>query len=134
MSLTQFVTILMARRWMIMTAVCASLLGALLTVAIVPPRYTASTRVMLDIIKPDPVTGEVIGNQFLRAYTKTQTELIRDYKVAGPIVEQRGWTRDPAMVARYDLAGDPNVARRRMAQVIIDNTQAQLIDGSNILE
>lgn len=119
---------------MILTAVIASLIGAVVVMLVVPPRYKASTRVMLDIIKPDPVTGEVIANQFLRAYTKTQTELIRDYKVAGPVVDELGWTRDPEMLARYDVAGDTNGARRRMAQVIIDNTKSELIEGSNILE
>lgn len=134
MSLSQFFGIFLARRWMLISAVCASFLGAMLIVAVMPPRYTASTRVMLDVIKPDPVSGTVMANQFLRAYTKTQTELIRDYKVAGPVVDELGWSRDPTMIARYEAPGDPNAARRRMAQLIINKTEAKLIEGSNILE
>lgn len=134
MSLSQFLAILLARRWMIIGAVCASLIGAAVVVIVVPPRYTANTRVLLDIIKPDPVTGQVMGSQFARAYTQTQTQLIKDYRVAGPVVDEIGWTRDPVMLARYAVPGDPAGARHRLAQIIIDHTNADLIEGSNIME
>ena len=134
MSLAQLLAILVARRWMIVTAVCASLIGAALVVIIVPPRYTASTRVRLNLIKPDPVTGQVIGGQFAQAYTQTQTALIKDIGVAGAVVDDLHWSSDPTMLARYAVPGDPEGARHRMAQLIIDHTDAKLIQGSNIME
>jgi uncharacterized protein involved in exopolysaccharide biosynthesis len=134
MALQQFLRILMARRWIIILAVCASLIGAFLVAVIVPPRYQASTRVILDIIKPDPVTGQILANQFVRTFTKTQIELIKDYKVAGRVVDDLGWTSNPTMLEAYGGSGDPETARRLMAQRIIDATDARLIEGSNILE
>ena len=134
MSLTQFLAILIARRWMIIAAMLASLVGAIVVVMVVPPRYTANTRVLLDVIKPDPVTGQVISGQFARAYTATQIQLIKDYNVAGAVVDEIGWSRDPTLLARYNVPGDPNAARHRMAQLIIDHTNAKLIEGSNIME
>lgn len=134
MSLTQFFAILVARRWMIIAAVLASLAGAFLVVLLVPPRYTADTRVLLDVIKPDPVTGQVMSPQFARAYTQTQIQLIQDSRVAGAVVDELGWSKDPTMLARYAVPGDPNGARRALAQFIIDRTQAKLIEGSNIME
>jgi uncharacterized protein involved in exopolysaccharide biosynthesis len=134
MNLSQFLAILVARRWMIIAAVLASLAGAAVVVILVPPRYTATTRVLLDIIKPDPVTGQIIGGQFARAYTQTQTQLIKDYSVAGEVVDDLGWSQDPTLLARYAVASDPNGARHRLAQIIIDHTDAKLVEGSNILE
>ena len=134
MSLTQFLRILFARRWMVIAAVMASLVGAVLVILIVPPRYEASARVMLDMIKPDPVTGQILGTQFVRAYTQTQTELIKDYKVAGRVVDDLGWATDPAVVAEFDVPNDPEGARRGIARYVIDNTQAKVLEGSNILE
>jgi uncharacterized protein involved in exopolysaccharide biosynthesis len=134
MSLTQFLAILLARRWMVIAAMLASLAGAAVVLAVVPPRYTANTRLLLDFIKPDPVTGQVIGGQFARAYTATQTQLIKDYRVAGAVVDELGWSSDPTMLARYAVPGDPNGARHRLAQLIIDHTDARLIEGSNIME
>lgn len=134
MTLQQFLRILFARRLMIFAAVLASLIGALLVIAIVPARYQASTRVMLDIIKPDPVTGQILANQFVRGYTKTQTELIKDYKVAGRVVDDLGWMNNPTVVERFGVPGNPEATRRNLAQRIIDGTGAGLIEGSNILE
>src|SRR5690348_623184 len=119
MSISQFLAILLARRWMIIGAVFASLVGAAIVIMVVPARYTAETRVLLDIIKPDPVTGQVMNSQFARAYTQTQTQLIKDYRVAGKVVDDIGWTRDPMMLAQYAVPGDPNGARRQLAQIII---------------
>lgn len=134
MSLTQFFAILLARRWMIIAAVLASLAGAILVVLMVPPRYTADTRVLLDVIKPDPVTGQVMSPQFARGYTQTQIQLIQDSRVAGAVVDDLGWSKDPNMLARYAVPGDPNGARRALAQMIISRTSAKLIEGSNIME
>jgi len=132
MSLIQFFRILIARRWMIATAIAASLAGAFLIIAIFPPRYAATARVMLELLKPDPVTGAVMGNGTVRAYVQTQTELVKDFNVAGRVVDELGWSRDPALIERF--GGDPAVARHRLAQIIIKNTDAEVLAQSNILE
>jgi succinoglycan biosynthesis transport protein ExoP len=134
MSLSQFFAILLARRWMIIAALLASLAGAVLVIMLVPPRYTASTRVVLDVIKPDPVTGQTMSPQFAKAYTQTQIQLIQDSRVAGAVVDDIGWSKDPTMLARYAVPGDPNGARRTLAQQIIARTDAKLVQGSNIME
>ena len=69
-------------------AVLASLAGAAVVIMLVPPRYTANTRVLLDVIKPDPVTGQVMSAQFARAYTQTQIQLIQDLVSPAP-----SWTK-----------------------------------------
>ena len=63
MSLIQFVRIFWARRWLIVTAIVSMLVGALVLTFILPPRWESHARVMLDVMKPDPVTGQVIGTQ-----------------------------------------------------------------------
>ena len=83
MSIFQFLRILAARRLFLLIALISCFSVATVMTFILPKRYKASARLMLDIVKPDPVTGQVIANQFLRAYTNTQIELIRDQQVAG---------------------------------------------------
>jgi uncharacterized protein involved in exopolysaccharide biosynthesis len=133
LTLIQFLAILLARRWMILTAVLASVLGGIAVVLLVAPRYEANARVILEIIEPDPVTGQVLPNQFVRTYTATQIQLIKDYKVAGAVVDELGWTSNPAMLQQYG-SGDLESTRRAMAQRIMSGTEASLIQGSNILE
>ena len=137
MGLVQFFRILWARRVMIALALLATMATAILVARLLPARYEAHSRVMLDIVKPDPVTGEVIGSQFMRAFVATQQELITDYRTAGIVVDELGWTEVPQLAQEYDASGAQAQGvdfRRWLAQRIIDFTQVQLIQGSNILE
>lgn len=136
MSFVQVFRILWARRGIILLATAASLLAAILAGLILPARYQANARVMLNIVKPDPVTGEVIASQFTRAYVKTQTELITDYRVAGKVVDTLGWAGSPELLERYEKRRNDDFRdfRHFMAQIVIDSTNANLIEGSNILD
>jgi uncharacterized protein involved in exopolysaccharide biosynthesis len=135
-SIVQFLRILWARRWLVVAATVSCVIGAFIVTRIVPPRYQAQSRVMLELVKPDPVTGQITSPQFAKAYTRTQIELIRDFRVAGKVVEDLGWLNDPNLQTEYQLrpASDDRDFKRWAAQRIIDGTDASLIEGSNILE
>lgn len=136
MSLFQFFGILYARKAIIGAMLLSCLAAALATSQLLPNRYTAEARVLLDILKPDPVTGELISNSFVRAYTQTQIELIKDPRTAAQVVDQLRWAQDPAWVERYAEAtgGEGTDIRQWLAGQIVDATDATLIQGSNILE
>lgn len=136
MSITQFFRMLWARRLLIGLSTAACLVVAVLALLILPTRYDATSRVMLDIVKPDPVTGEVIGSQWARAYTMTQIELIRDYSVAGNVAEAAGWTQSPEKIAAYQASGlerDMDF-RRWLAQEVINKTSVRMVPATNILD
>src|SRR3546814_8348834 len=78
MSLVQFLRILMARRWIILGALLVCLVTTGIVSLFVPKYYEGKSRVELNVVKPDPVTGEAISPNFMRAYTRTQSELIKD--------------------------------------------------------
>ncbi|HKX22517.1 MAG TPA: Wzz/FepE/Etk N-terminal domain-containing protein [Rhizorhapis sp.] len=136
MSIQQFFAILWARRAYIFVTLAGSLIGASLVAFLLPPRYEATSRVMLNFIKPDPVTGEVISSSFARTYTQTQSELIRDYRVAGQVVDRLGMAGDPALQAQFSSLPPEQQAdfRRWLADSIIARTRADLVPGTNILE
>lgn len=136
MSFEQIFRLLWARRGMIIIATVLSLLAATVVGMIIPPRYSAHARVMLNLVKPDPVTGESMSSNFARAYVRTQTELIRDYRIAGKVVDLLGWASSPDLAQQYAnrRADDLRDFRRWMAQIVIDSTKAELIEGSNILD
>jgi polysaccharide biosynthesis transport protein len=136
MNITQFLRILWARRWFIVAAPICCLVGALVVVLIFPPQWQAHSRVMLNLLKPDPVTGEVIAGPTARAYVATQTELITDYSVAGQVADQLGWLSDPNLIQRYQRrpASDVSDFRHWLAQRVIEGTKAQVLQNSNILE
>jgi uncharacterized protein involved in exopolysaccharide biosynthesis len=136
MSIVQFVRILWARRLIVLAAMVSCMIGAFVVTRLLPPRWEATSRVMLNVMKPDPVTGEIIAGAGLRSYVSTQIELVKDYSVAGQVVDQLGWLSDPGMIARYQKrkASDTRDFRRWLAQIIMDNTKPKLVNDSNILE
>ena len=137
MNFIQFLRILIARRWIIVGSLVVCTLLAVGVASRLPERFPAKARILLDVIKPDPVTGEVIATQFVRGYTKTQIELIQDYRVAGDVVDRKGDATNPSVIEMWkddtDNSGNPDI-RRWLAERIIEHTKADLVEGSNILE
>lgn len=135
MSLFQFLRILWAHRWITAATTVCTLIGALIAILIVPPRYQAVSRVMLNTLKPDPVTGEMIGGPAARTYITTQTELIKDYEVAGKAVDQLNWASSPDVITQYQSGNNNGMdIRRWLAQRIIAATDVKVVPGTNILE
>lgn len=132
----QILRILWMRRLIIFAATASALIGGLLIMVILPPRYMATSRVLLDLVKPDPISGVVLQKGFVDAYVRTQLELIRDYQVTGRVVDDLGWADSPDMQAAYAARspGDDREFRRWAAQSISRNVSAGLLDGTNILE
>src|SRR4029079_14918618 len=100
MSIIQFLRILWARAPRIAACTIFTFLGGLVVTLVVQPGYEATARVMLNILKPDPITGTV-RNMDLGAYIDTQRELIKDYRVTAPIVAALNWETDPQKIAQY---------------------------------
>jgi uncharacterized protein involved in exopolysaccharide biosynthesis len=136
MSILQFFRILWARRMIIAASTAILTLIMVVVVEVVTPTYEAETRVMLDVLKPDPVTGQVMATAFLRAYTKTQIELVQDYQVARNVVDALHWDKDKKLLKAYRnrKATDDRDFNRWAAQKVIDGTKAKVIEGSNIME
>lgn len=137
MSIFQFFRIIWAYRLLIVITTVVSTLIGVTAVQLVRPRYEAQSRVMLDIIKPDPVTGQVMATAFIRAYTKTQIELVQDLQVAKRVVDDLNWAKDPEFQKAY--RDRPSTQQdldfnRWAAEQVMAGANAKLIEGSNILE
>lgn len=136
MNILQFLRILWAYRMIVLATTAVAFAGGLLATLLIKPTYEAQSRIMLDVIKPDPVTGQVIATNFLKAYTKTQIELIKDQQVARKVVSDLKWASNPEVQRLYnDRDGGSGQDFVRWAeQTIMDGAEAELIEGSNILE
>jgi succinoglycan biosynthesis transport protein ExoP len=135
MSIIQFLRILWARIAIIAACGVFTLLGGIVVTLVVQPRYEASSRVMLKLLEPDPVTGKDSNLMNLGPYIATQNELIKDYSVTGPAVDALGWLSDPNKIAAYQArpASDTRDFRRWLAQQVADRTHTDLTSGT-ILE
>jgi succinoglycan biosynthesis transport protein ExoP len=136
MHIVQFWRILWARRLMVVATTISCLLGGFALAKLLPPRYESHARVMLGLLKPDPVTGQTVGGAAAGAYVATQIELITDFNVAGKVVDALGWATDPILLSQYEHRSkkDQRDFQHWVSQRVSDNTTAKLLDSSNILE
>jgi succinoglycan biosynthesis transport protein ExoP len=128
MNILQFLRIFWARRATLLVAVITCVLGAYVVVLIVQPRYEATGRVMMNFVRPDPVTGEVKSEKTAGAYVDAQEELIKDYRVTGHVVDALGWLSDPNRIAAYNRRPktDTRDFRRWLAQSVVDNMEIKV--------
>jgi succinoglycan biosynthesis transport protein ExoP len=135
-NIVQFVRILWARKLLIAITAVSVLLGAFIVTVVFPPRWDASAQVLLNTLKPDPATGQLMVGPTEKNYAETQIALIKDYTVAAQVPPKLGWLTDPGLLDAYDhrSAHDVRDYRHWLAQIVIDGTKAQLLDGSNILQ
>jgi succinoglycan biosynthesis transport protein ExoP len=132
MSIIQFLRIILAR-WLLIAACTAfTFLGGFLVTLIVQPRYEATAHVMMNVLKPDTVTGTMPNLQNFGAYIQTQQELVKDYQVTAPVVDRLGWLSDPSRIAQYQSrpATDTRDFRRWLAAQVADRTKAGLDSGT----
>lgn len=124
-------------RWPIVAvSLVASLLGGLLVMTTSPPRYQGKARVVLDYVRPDPVTGAVLPSKMLEAYLSSQISLIRDFQVTGPAVEAMGFLEDPNVQAAYyaNPPADGRDMHNWIASQVAAASAARMVGDSNIME
>ena len=131
MSIFQFLRILWARKILIIGAAGACVIGGVIVMLVLPARWQASARVMLNTLKPDPVTGQFAA----KGYVDTQAALITDYSVAGQVPVKLGWLSDPNLISSYQQSAKPGGQdfQHWATQLLTDRTKVDL-QGSNILE
>jgi uncharacterized protein involved in exopolysaccharide biosynthesis len=135
MSLAQFLRILLARKSIILATLLACFIAASVTVQLLPARYEARNRVLIDMTKTDAFGGAPLSSQAIGSYIATQLKLIKDVQTAGLVVDALGWATDPANQAGFEAAGRPGGdIREWLAQRIVDGTEANFVEASSIIE
>jgi uncharacterized protein involved in exopolysaccharide biosynthesis len=135
-NIIQFARIIWARRLIIALCPLFTLAGALVVVMLAQPRYEATARVNLGLLKPDVMTGQdSIALRNAGYFIETQRELLKDYRVTAPVVDALGWSSNPQKIAEYNSrpTTDTRDFRHWLAQQIADRVKTGAVSGS-ILE
>jgi uncharacterized protein involved in exopolysaccharide biosynthesis len=135
-NIIQFLRILWARRLLIAFCTVLTLVGATVVVLLAEPRYEATARVNLGLLKPDVLTGQdSIALRNASYFIDTQRELLKDYRVTAPVVDALGWSTNPQKIAQYNSrpATDTRDFRHWLAQQVADRVKTGAVSGS-ILE
>jgi succinoglycan biosynthesis transport protein ExoP len=97
------------------------------------PRYEATARVMFtNVFKADPITGAGADPGMLGSYLDTQRELIKDYRVTGPVVSRLRWLSDPSRITQYQgrPANDNRDFNHWLAQQVADRVTTRPVSAT----
>jgi succinoglycan biosynthesis transport protein ExoP len=104
MKLTQTLSILRARRWLVLTTLFATVAAGLALSFLLPPRYVATVSLVVDTKDTDPVTGALLPMQLMPTYVATQVDVIASHNVALKVVDRLKLARAPAVREQFQIA------------------------------
>ncbi len=97
MNITQFVAILRARWWVVLAVLVVTVAtAALASLYLIPPKYTATASVVVDV-KPDPITGVLYPGSTAAAAIATQVDILKSERVARRVIRNLRLTESPAI-------------------------------------
>jgi len=135
MNFVRLFKILWGRRLFVLAPTVATLIGGVVVIMTFPPRYEATNRIILDIIKPDPVTGFQVSDKMYDAYISSEINMLRNDDVTGRVVEAMGWLENPDMVAAWQSAPDKGDDLRRWAgRRLSFGIGADMVTDTNVME
>ena len=101
MTLSHFLAVLRAR-WRLALVVLVTTLGAAVVAVLLMPRtYVATTALLVDVSRPDPVTGMSGGGNPSPTLLSTQVGVLRSDRVAREVVHRLGLASDPKLHADW---------------------------------
>ncbi|MGB4812478.1 MAG: chain length determinant protein EpsF [Methylophilaceae bacterium] len=105
MSFTQFLLILKARFWIILTTFLIVVISTLVVnLFVLKKSYTATTSLVLNYKGMDPVTGVVLPAQLMPGYMATQTDIINSRNVAIKVVDLLKFANSQSAIDQFNAA------------------------------
>jgi chain length determinant protein EpsF len=101
MNFKQFITILLARKRVILRVFACVVVTTFVLSLVVPKHYKAIAYVVVDFKNPDPINGVLGAAMVMPSYMATQVDLIASERVARRVVKMLGFEKVPELVAQW---------------------------------
>ena len=101
MSFQQFISILIARKKLILSIFAIVVATTTLISLVLPKSYKAVTTILVDFKTPDPVTGALGQAMIMPEFMATQVDIIGSDRVARRVVKMLGLDQDPQLLAEW---------------------------------
>ncbi|MBV9892025.1 MAG: chain length determinant protein EpsF [Rhizobacter sp.] len=133
MFLSQYLRILWARKWLVLSLfLLVALIGIAITL-LMPRQYTAQTSLVVDI-RIDPALGALAPALAAPSYMQTQIDILKSDRVAARAVKILGVERSAAAVAQWREETKAKIPLDRyFADVLSKGLYVEPARGSNII-
>ncbi|WP_255989313.1 chain length determinant protein EpsF [Chitinolyticbacter albus] len=134
MELSQFLSIVWARRyWAILVFVCV-VVSALAVTLILPKQYTADAEIALDVKATDPVSGMPVQGYLAPSFMTTQVDIIQSYSTALKVVEMNGLAESAEIQEQWRQSTDgKGDLRNWVAASLLKKLSVQPSRDSNVI-
>ncbi|HUG22119.1 chain length determinant protein EpsF [Piscinibacter sp.] len=130
----QYLRILWARKWIVLSALLlVSIAGTLITLFVLPKQYVAEASMVVEV-RADPVLGALAPGMASAAYMATQVEILRSDRVAMRVVKMLGVERSPAAVQQWRESTNAKIPLDRyFANLLQNGLSVEPTRGSNVI-
>lgn len=134
MSLSHFLSMLHARRWLLVLVALATLTTATTVILLTPRSWSSTASLLVDTVRPDPVTGVSHAGLPSPSLLATQMGLLRSERVALDVVRRLDLVSSPEWRQAWTSAtqGRGDMARW-LARTLQKSTEIVLERESNVL-
>jgi len=101
MNFQQFISILFARKWLILRVLAIVVVTTTVLSLVLPKRYTAIASVVVDFKTPDPINGMLGQAMIMPSYMATQIDIITSDRVGRRVVKMLGFEKVPELVQAW---------------------------------
>lgn len=135
MSMSQFLLILNARKWIILGLLIATVTLTAVVSLLLPKEYSATTALVLDSKSRDPVTGQYLPSQLFPGFIATQVDIIKSRNVALKVVDQLKLADAPGVRDQFESAGGgKGTLREWLADVLLRKITVEPSRESSVVE
>ncbi len=135
MNFTQFLLIIKARKWIILSVVALVLVVTTVLIVLTPREYTATATLIIDSKSKDPVSGQLFPVQLFPGYMATQIDVITSTQVARRVIREFKLTDNPATRQQFAEAGkEYSDIEQWLASVLIKSLDAEPSRESSTIE
>jgi chain length determinant protein EpsF len=134
MSIAQYLRIVWARKWLVLTLLLlTTAIGTLVTLFVLSKQYLAEASLVVEV-RADPILGAFAPGLASPAYMATQVEILKSDRVAGRVVKMLGVERSPAAVQQWRESTDAKIPLDRyFASLLQKGLQVEPSRGSNVI-
>ncbi len=134
MSIYQVIAILYARIWVMLLTFVVTVFITALIVTILPEKFTATSKVILDVAVPDAVSGATMPSGLVRDHINTQIRLIESTRIASKVVDDQNLMQSPLYLNEFSKIESDNINFRNwIALELIKGLAVEQVPGSRIL-
>jgi chain length determinant protein EpsF len=134
MSISQYLRIIWARKWLVLTILLLTVtIGTLVTFFVLSKQYTAEASMVVEV-RVDPVMGALAPGLASPAYLATQVEILKSDRVASRVVKMLGVERSPAAVQQWRESTSAKIPLERyFADLLSRGLAVEPARGANVI-